>query len=159
MDPADFAKGVQQALSQPGAEPAPVTPAPLHKPHWTSRTDRLGAVRLAPRRGYGTESLFIWVFADGSVVVGDAALSPEATKRLIVMWNAGRGEFEYVAGPNVTVHARWLTFDDGKRGFGLRVYDKLRPVSELLRESCTASEREAHRALKELFALRARSGA
>jgi hypothetical protein len=121
--------------------------------HWTARTDQVGAVHLASRRGYGTKTLIIRLFSDHALVIDDVELVPAAADRLIAMWHSGSGEFEYAASATVTVHARWTKFDDGKAGFGLHVFDELQNSLDKL-NGVTASEREAMKTIRKLLVLR-----
>jgi hypothetical protein len=177
ITPEEFAAGFQQARGKTGDGAKPFTdqPAPVPPPapsrHWTARTDGLGSVRLAPRRGYGTEGLYVRAFKDGSLVVDDAMLEPAAATRLISLWSGEdrKEEFESAAGPTKTVVARWAVFratgtrlrraGDNRRPhdepcFQLHVFDTARPTAEPL-IGVSTTKREAVAKLKNLLVLRA----
>lgn len=150
----DFPTDGNKSFTEQPAPTAPIPPPSTAKQHWTRRTDQIGSFRLAPRRGYGGEVLYVRLFADGSLVVFDVELPRAAADRFIGVWQSGRGEFEYVASMTVTLTARWMAYNDGKRGFVVHEYDRMRARSDLMAGTCGALEREAIKTLKELLMAR-----
>ena len=122
----EFAAGARQVLGNPKpVEPSVPSVPTLARRHWTARTDEIGLVRIPPRRGMGTDSLFIRVYPD-MMVIDNYELSRQSGRRfLTILTDRLKEEFDYVASPTVTITARWRLFEDKWR-FYIHVTDKLR---------------------------------
>jgi hypothetical protein len=162
----DFPSGNKPSNPEPTPLPEGVNPnAPMYlrqkieaaasRPFWASRTDQIHVARMAPRRGYSAEALTVRIYRDGTLVIGnEVELLPSAAQRFINTWHSGRGEFDYTASTTVTLHAGWHTYDDGKRGFTVRVHDTNKGIHENFKTGWGALEREAMRCVKELLVMR-----